>query len=974
MKKPCISSYSKSRILDSRSDYFREVGERAALLTFKRKTGEAKKLESLSPKLTRVLSPDQTTRSMRELRILQDLSPRDVSHIRDRVKSPTQIVLDLPNDIDDLKRMTSSSFLNSSKAGKSTRRDLNEETVNVSSEKFSIENLAFTFPSGRQSAQNLKNWLNNMRVNYCVDDLFGDNAVLIHGFCGKELVKLVSVGCLEQGQVLREVVQFYNSCLSNFREKMMGLERSMEENVKKVMQAAALKEKCFEEDLAHAQKLNEDCLEKLLKKKSKISKLHNKIERLESRFDDLKLKNEFINESRPRINYIRKGTSVNRSRGIFDTLSPLTVRRHDRLNDIYDFPLTNTSQTQTEKPELTIKTFTDYFSLVNVSEKNSNLSINPEINTEEDLQNLNIEILDTSQQSELSNGSKLSAIKPTDENSSKKQIKRTKTKLTLKKDLISKQSELEKKILEKTQLLEKIKRKIKIKSAELDFITKTLHYKKVKETFINNQFLSDMTIEKIFHLKPGNSKNFNILADSEFWGEKNRNSSLNKSLTQNSTGGLIEKAGRMNTIKEVSINEEPDENSILDSNMKSIYTDFESFQEPSPDKSFIKKPTGPLEDLPSTIDIYLIQREKSLRKSQALKILEKICEKDINWIKSKALMNRKLMNKLIYSLYLSFFTRHDFSENFLDYVYYDFFKRYGLKYVSDKKFVEFICSLIKSEDSKKFSMFLCFIGSGKKIDRLNYSLKSFEFFLEGLSFLINSKIGVSFNEDYSDKFLVPTARACELVKTQLEPVDKQIMLKVSSQIECKSIPDPKRFNVAGLADAETALETIIDGYESLKFKYITGIEFLVNVIKYNEPKDLIGKNEVSMIIRMLYPSELEIFEVTFDDCESISLDMLCFFAVDRKIFALHDVQGFVPDKGQNFEDVDRMVNENIDEMKEIVADLNNLETFMGTLSQQVWQFKISNLEKGLKDRKPYESIFAFKVFLLELLRVQSTFL
>ena len=337
-------------------------------------------------------------------------------------------------------------------------------------------------------------------------------------------------------------------------------------------------------------------------------------------------------------------------------------------------------------------------------------------------------------------------------------------------------------------------------------------------------------------------------------------------------------------------------------------------------------------------------------------------------------MNRKLINKLIYSLYLSFFTRHDFSENFLDYVYYDFFKRYGLKYVSDKKFVEFICSLIKSEDSKKFSMFLCFIGSGKKIARVNYSVKSFELFLEGLSFLINSKIGVSFNEDYSDKFLVPTSRACELAKSQLELIDKQIMLKVASQIESKSTPDPKRFNVAGLVDGETALEMIIDGHESIKFKYISGVEFLVNIIKFNEPKDLIVKNEVSMLIRILYPSELEAFEVSFDDCESIHLDWLCFYAVDRKLFALHEVQGFVDDKGENEDDADRMVKESIDEMKEIVADLNCLETFMGTLSQQVWQFKISNLEKGLKERRPYESIFAFKVFLLELLRVQSTFL
>lgn len=975
MKKTDISNSSKSRILHSRKDYLREIGERAALLTFKRKGSGNKKLETLTPRITRVLSPDYSTRSMKELRILQDISPRDVSHLRDRVKSPAQKVLDLPNDLDSLKKIlnTSTSFQNSSQTGKSPKRDLQEDSLTQSMEKFSIEALAFSFPSGRQGAENLKRWLNTMRANYCLDDLFGQNALLIHGFCSKELVKLVSVTCAEQGQVLKEVLQFYRSLLANMMGKMNGLESAAEENTNKILQAAALKEKCFKEDLAQAQKLIDDCLEKLAKKKSKLVKLRNKVERLEMIVDDLKGKNEGKDENKLRINYIRKGTSVNRSRGIFDTLSPVAIRRQDRLNDLFDFPSTNNSQTQTDKPELVLETLSNYFSTTDEIEKISNLSGTGDINEGDELHNLNIEVLDTSLQSRISNESKLS-IKPAEENLNKRKGKRNKTKLTVKKDLTSKQAELDKKLFEKQQLLDKLKRKIKIKAAELDFITKTLHYKKVKEKFMNNQHLGDMTIEKLFHLKPANSKNFNLLADSEFWGEKNRNSSLNKSLTQNLAGVVVERAGRMNTIKEMSINEQAEENSIVDSNIKSIYTDFESFQEPGVDKSFSKKPVGPLEDLTSSIDIFLIQREKSGKKTQALKILEKICEKDINWIKSKALMNRKLMNKLIYSLYLSFYSRHDFSEDFLDYVYYDFFKRYGLKYVSDKKFVEFICSLIKSEDSKKFTMFLRFIGAAQKVSKVNYSKNSFKLFLDGLSFLINSKIGVTFNEDYSDKFLVPTTRACELVKSQLDPIDKQIMLKVSSQIEFKSIPDPKRFNVGGLVDGETALETIIEGYESIKFKYINGVEFLINALKYNEPKDLIIKTEISMFIRIFYPNELEAFEVTFDDCEHISLGMLCSFAVDRKLFELHEVQSFVPDQGQDFDDVDRMFKESIDEMKEIIADFNNLETFMNTLNQQVWQVKLSNLEKGLAARKPYESLFAFKVFLLELLRVQSTFL
>jgi hypothetical protein len=964
---------SMSRLVLSRQNYFREIGEKAALEAFKRR-GESKKLETLSPQLKRVLSPEQTTRSLKELKILQDLSPRDVSHLRDRLRSPASRLVDLPAGLEDLKKMMSSSFQGS-------KKDLSEDSLNFQSiDKFSIETLAFTCPSSRQSSENLRKWLIRMRANYCVEDLFGENALIIHSFCSNELIKLVSVTCNEQGIVLKEVIQFFRSFVRSLTGKMQEIEMQAEENSKKILNAAEEKEKCYKEDLAQLQMQVEAGLKKLGMKKGKVLKLRSKVERLEILIDELKGKTE-KDDNKLRVSYIRRGTLVNRNQGHYDTLSPMTERRNERFRDFFDFPITSNSQSQTERPVLEVQTENDFFYLNGQDALQGTQDLNKPEEESQNLPNINVEILDESLKTEHSGLSHKSPALPSENGSQKKKNSKNKTRVMNRKDMNLKQMELDRKLQEKQHLLDKIKSKLKIKAAELDFLTKTLHYKKVKETFLNNQHFRDnsgITIEKLFQLKPANSKNFNILADSEFWGEKEKSIhsfSLNKSLTQTFSGLPPEKTARLNTIKEPSVTEDPEESIIIQESIrKSIFTELESFQDTGPDKSFMKKPISALENLHEKVDIFLLQREKSEKKTQAVKILEKICEKDLDWIKSKALMNRKLINKLIFSLYLSFYTRHDFSEDFLDFVYYDFFKRYGLKYVSDKKFVEFICSMIKSEDSKKFVIFLRFLGAGQKIGKVNYSRKTFEYFLEGLSFLINSKIGVSFNEDYSDKFQVPLNRALELARTTLEGVDKQAFLKTYSILESKAHPDPKRFNIGGLVDGETALEVIIEGYESTKFKFISGVEFLVNVLKYNEPKDVILKAEILMFLRIAYPNDLEAFEVFFDDCESFSLDLLCYFAIDRKILALSEIQNFIKDQGEDLEDVEALAKESIQEMKSILNDLNNLETFMKTLPQQVWQVKISNFENGVKIRRPYESVFAFKVFLLELLRVQSTFL
>ena len=993
MKKIEINSHANSRNLTSRLEYYRGIGEKAALFTFTKQRKGLKKLTSVSPKLSRILSPDRNAKSTKELNILKALSPRDISYLKDRPKSPLKKWYDLPSDLKDIKKsvILDKSLQNSSALGKSIQKETPEENFKLSSwsyEKFSIEKLVLGPPSSRQTSENLKNWLENMKNAYCGLDTYGENATLIHSFCSKELIRQVSVSCIEQGQILQEILQFFKGHSEFLQQKNSSLELATEEMQKKMSSELLEKEKLLLDELIEGQNQIETLHQIIASKAEKVGKLKKKLKNLENHLEELKNNSNCSEERRLGVSLFRKGTL---RRANIDGYSPVigVPGGYEKALDLFNRPFLLEIGTQTDRNDLVLETFRE-FSLYEIdpSEKDLVIQINNCDNEEHKIGENGREV----QSSPISEESAKSVEKLEEGKNTRKKFNRAKARAQVKKETLVKQTETEKKILERQEELKHITKKIKIKSAELDFITKTLHYKRVKEMLMKNQYLQpnvDATIETIFELKPSRSKAFNILADSEFWGEEvdlsQRKQSFHKSMTKSFEKSLdlneihTDKLKRLNTIKQPFLNGDDFEdtekvNKREDSIRKSMFTDAENFIEQDMNTLFLKKSSGPLVNLAEKIDVNRISRKSREKISLAMKIVEKICGKSIEWIRSKGSMNRKLLNKLVFSLYTAFYSKHEYTENFLDYVYYDFFKRYGLKYVSDKKFVDFICSLIKSDENRKFSIFLRFTELGIKIGKNDLSKRSLELYLEGLSFLINSKIGVTFNDDYSDRFTVPLARANELIKDQLEKVDKQLMLKVISITENKSVPDPKRFNLTGIVDGETVLENIVESFESLKFKYLDGVEFILNTIKFNEPKDEILKNEISMVIRVICPQELESFEVFFDDFEAISLEQLCFFTVDKKMFSISSVNDVIKDEGKDLREVESMIKENSEEMNKIIAEMENVEKMMRTLPQQVWEMKIQNLEKGVDLRKPYESIFAFKIFMLELLRVHSTFL
>ena len=551
--------------------------------------------------------------------------------------------------------------------------------------------------------------------------------------------------------------------------------------------------------------------------------------------------------------------------------------------------------------------------------------------------------------------------------------------------------------------LKKVKsyKKINQKLTELDFLAKTFDYKKLQEVFFNKKFelniIPDITYQEILMQRPSLDNNLNILGDSKYWAESPLNE---KSLKRNRTYTDTHPNKTQRDLSLLPLDTLENENDAFEKDAKMELSDNEKDKysenhadslgsdshseksiiiEPHPENRFSqylfqKKVALPIFGLCDIYDLNLYKTKKKSRKTMADKLIERICSKDLNWIRSKAAIRRKVLNRLILSIYLSFYSKEDYSDDLLEFVYYDFLQRYGLKIVSDRKFVEFLCSVIYSESSKRCSNFLRFICLGQKINKKNFSKRSFEVYLESLSVIMNSKLGASPLEDSSERIMIPAAKAIELVKEKLENLERIQIMRTISIIEFKSVQDPKKISVIGLIDSEMVLELMVDAVEGQKSKYLDGLQFIINTIKYKEPKDSVMKFEVSMIIRAIFPLEVQKFEKYYEDIQSLPLPELCLYCVENSLFSLVDISSYYTDEDKTVTEVQALVNDSMEELLHIANELDSNEQFMKTIPQKAWDSKLKNLAKGVGSRKTYETMLAFNLFSNELKRIYAMFL
>ena len=353
------------------------------------------------------------------------------------------------------------------------------------------------------------------------------------------------------------------------------------------------------------------------------------------------------------------------------------------------------------------------------------------------------------------------------------------------------------------------------------------------------------------------------------------------------------------------------------------------------------------------------------------RLLDRILNKNITAIKARATMGKKMLNKLMANMYLSYFLRNDFTEPLLHFIYNEFLQKSGLKRAGDKKFVSFISSMIIAQDSRRARVFLKFINAGKAIKESNYSHFTLKFYLECLNFMITSKIGISIIDDTLDKVMLPLIRGIECIKENLENIDRNAINKTISLIENNSSSDPKKINSTGLIENEFLLETLANIYEAHQKSIVEGVELIINCIKYNEDKSFIYKNEAVIAVRIIYPLKLDYVIASFSE-ETIRIEDFCLFCIEKSIFSINEISTFYADENKTDEETVEIIENGVFELLLLLNDIKNQDKFLKSLSYDTWIGKLNLLKEGVYSRNSYESLLAFSIYKNELLKLKLT--
>lgn len=978
MKKPQTAQEKRTIFFMSTNNYYKEIGEQAAVNTFTKKKITSSSHKIINSQMKSILTP----KSKQKIRISKDFSCRDVSHIRDRLNSPPQKLVELATDLEAIKKVVypTDSLGSPTSQGNSIkftfRKDFSLESLykNTPNDKLTIDKLFLGPPSGRQECENLKKWYDSMREAYCKDQLCSDNQKIINQVCIKEIIRQVSVNCIERGALLAEVSNFYSESLDSLLESLKVFESKCKALEKTIKLKYCDSEKDCVDKIEQTEKREEVLNQKIQKKNLKIRELKERIERQQEIIEDFERKytsDELYGLSLR--NSIKKFPTNSSPDGV---ISPRPVLNRSYVNQPRHISIMDPQITPNlDWDRINTNQFTDFDSKATQTDNHhgplSNsidtgipgllicpikaiLTINANLNL--------INILEKSLMG--SPGTQKNNLLH-DELFKRQNSKILKPKSNTRKETNLKLNDLEKNLIEKQLRLSEITKKITEKQMELDFLCKTFDYKKFKQLVLEKGLeygsILDEQYEKILQKKHLNRSQFSILSDLNYW-EEPQNKSFEKVLKKQ---------------KSIPIDLKEPLNSDYNhqrANKIHKYTSYaqENDLETLKIETLLKQSVSPMTSL-ADFDLVFYKFTQKPKKTTSEKILQKVCHKAMDWIISKANTNRKLINKLMLSLYLSYYSKADYSEEFIDFVYFDFYQRYGLKFICDKKFIEFVCSLIASTDSNRSMNFIRFIGAGYKVNKKNYSKKALQMYLQGLTYLLNYR-NAGFDPESSDKVLVSLSAAVDLVRNKLEDIEISSVHKIIALIEAKSVAHPKKINFSETIDSEIVLELILEVFESLDLKYVEAFQYLVNVIKFNEYKDYCMKYEISMLIRALCPGKLEKFELEYDNKVNINLHEVCIYCIDNQLFLYDDIKLFYQDQPEIISNMQAEIDKSIENLLEIIKDIDKTEYFMKTIPKKTWELKLKNLTKGVPIRNPSETMLAHQLYCSELNRIQANYL
>ena len=243
----------------------------------------------------------------------------------------------------------------------------------------------------------------------------------------------------------------------------------------------------------------------------------------------------------------------------------------------------------------------------------------------------------------------------------------------------------------------------------------------------------------------------------------------------------------------------------------------------------------------------------------------------------KATLSRKILNKMISAMLMNCLNRirnGDSVESLVEQVYDDFYQKYGLKLVCEKRFTEFLASLFFHTPSRRVTVFLRLLGFGSKFNMSNYSKKSFLFYLSCLSFMMTSKIGIIIVfDEIADMQMFPTQRGIDCLKERLENIcEKNVIYSTIEEILNQSEPDKKGLNPSGLIELELVLELAVNIYEEYQNKIEAGVNLLIEAFSLGEG---LSCTDLIMFVRNINSEKFEFGEEEKIDNKRIAWHSFC---------------------------------------------------------------------------------------------------
>ncbi|CAD8173037.1 unnamed protein product [Paramecium pentaurelia] len=321
------------------------------------------------------------------------------------------------------------------------------------------------------------------------------------------------------------------------------------------------------------------------------------------------------------------------------------------------------------------------------------------------------------------------------------------------------------------------------------------------------------------------------------------------------------------------------------------------------------------------------------------------------------------------------------------FVFNNFLNRYGFKNVAEKKYLQFLLSVIHFSSIFRVNVFARMIAILQD-EHLNFSIEESSFFLQGYDFMCSeSTLGVNVVQSESEqKFHVPYLRALDYMKVYLENKMMEDELRdLKNDLENLKEPDPKNLNKQGLIDVDNFLIKVMNKYRIITTRTK---EFVIHAFQAADldGNKKINNNEFITLFRHIehqkfnFKDAMNLFyeqaDIIQNEERSLSFNRFTSLCVSQQIFTFQALNHFINVKTND--DVEKqflLVRQEWQNYRmEIESTLKELQPYVTPEIFQEWNTILKTLELRIMSQANQQSnikpiLIAHRILKLELQRL-----